>query len=222
MVGIGRARTLVLCTAAAVAAVLVTGVPSWAQLSSPTDSATGATCSGAGSVDGDCRNTAAFSTANDGTTFTSRYAWNINADTGVGSTHDTTGNAQHNVAFTATAPGGYRLDIVTSRFGDIRTINDLAGCSGSADTGGVTGSSNVAVDVNGSALSLADPGGFGTSGNTQETVISQTSATAQIFNQSNGAGVSHSLSFTWSGSVRSNSCEAAVRQGESSGTTTGC
>ena len=29
---------------------------------------------------------------NNGTTFTSRYAWNINADTGTGSTHDTSGN----------------------------------------------------------------------------------------------------------------------------------
>ena len=50
---------------------------------------------------------------------TSRYAWNINADTGIFSTHDTSGNARHNVDFTATAPGGYRLDISTSRVGEL-------------------------------------------------------------------------------------------------------
>src|ERR1051326_260852 len=141
--------------------VAVTGVvaatPVRAQLSSATDSALSATCSGGGSTDGDCRNSVAFSTANEGTTFTSRYAWNINADTGVGSTHDTSGSARHDISFTATAPGGYRLDIVTSRFGDIQVRNDLTGCSGSADTGGVTGNSNIIVDVNAGALSLGDP-----------------------------------------------------------------
>ena len=71
-----------------------------------------------GGADGDCRNSVSFSTANNGTTFTSRYAWNINSDTGVGSTHDTSGNAQHNVSFSATAAGGYRLDISTTRNGD--------------------------------------------------------------------------------------------------------
>src|SRR5204863_8400109 len=38
----------------------------------------------------------------------------------------------------------------------------------------------------------------------------------------NGVAQSHSLSFTWNGAVRSNSCEASVRQGENSGTTSGC
>src|SRR5438067_2459140 len=48
------------------------------------------------------------------------------------------------------------------------------------------------------------------------------SSTATIFRVSNGLAQSHSLSFTWNGAVRSNSCEASVRQGENSGTTTGC
>ena len=91
-------------------AVLATLLPlsAMAQLASVSNSTTGATCSGGNSADGDCRNSVSFSTANNGTTFTSRYAWNINADTGGGSTHDTSGNAQHNVSFTATATGGYR------------------------------------------------------------------------------------------------------------------
>ncbi len=37
-----------------------------------------------------------------GTTFTSRYAWNISADTGVGGTHGTSGTAFHHIGFTVT------------------------------------------------------------------------------------------------------------------------
>ena len=54
-----------------------------AQLSSATNSTSGATCSGANNGDGFCGNSVGFSTANNGTTFTSRYAWNINADVGI-------------------------------------------------------------------------------------------------------------------------------------------
>ncbi|HWP67074.1 MAG TPA: hypothetical protein VNO26_14345, partial [Candidatus Limnocylindria bacterium] len=39
---------------------------------------------------------------------------------------------------------------------------------------------------------------------------------------SNGVAQSHALTFTWNGSVRSNSCEAAVRLGQQNGSTTGC
>ena len=99
-----------------------------AQLSSATNSTTGATCTGANNGDGFCGNSVAFSTANNGTTFTSRYAWNINADVGVASTHDTSGTAKHNVSFTATAPGGYRLQIGTTRAGAMGRRSDVSGC----------------------------------------------------------------------------------------------
>ena len=190
-----------------------------AQLSSATNSTSGATCSGGNNGDGYCGNSVGFSTANNGTTFTSRYAWNINADVGIGSTRDTSGNAQHNVAFTATATGGYRLDIGTSRQGDMNLINDASGCNGRSDTSGVTGSSNFALSSG--SLSLADPGAIGNTGSTQSIGINQTSS-AQIFRISNGVGQPHTLTFTWNGSVRSNSCEAAVRQGLQNGSTTGC
>src|SRR5690606_9306422 len=77
-----------------------------AQLSSASNSTAGATCSGGSNGDGFCGNAVGFSTPNNGSTFTSRYAWNINADVGVFSTRDTSSNAQHNVSFNATAPGG--------------------------------------------------------------------------------------------------------------------
>src|SRR5207237_8238801 len=101
-----------------------------------------ASCSSAGSADGDCRNSVSVIT-NTATTYKTRYAWNINADTTVFSTHDTSGNAQHNVSFTATAPGGYRLDITEQRVGALGVVNDASGCSGPAATSGVTGSSNI-------------------------------------------------------------------------------
>ena len=136
--------------------VLLVAAPARALLSGATDSnLAGFTCSGGASVDGDCQRSAAF-TANTSSTFTSRYAWNINADTGVFSTHDTSSNAQHNITFTATAPGGYRLDISTSRVGALGRSSDASGCSGSADTSGVTGSSNIAL--NSGTLTIGDPG----------------------------------------------------------------
>ena len=113
-------RTIKAATVALAAlAILARALPAGAQLTSAADSTAGATCSGGGGGDGDCRNSAAFTVSCGAScsTFTSRYAWNINADTTVASTHDTSGNAQHNVTFNATAVGGYRLDISTSRVG---------------------------------------------------------------------------------------------------------
>jgi hypothetical protein len=190
-----------------------------AQLSSVANSTTGSTCSGANNADGYCANTVSFTVPSTGTTFTSRHAWNINADVGAGSTRDTSGNAQHNVSFSATAVGGYRLDIATSRLGDMNRNSDIVNCDGAADTSGVTGSSNVALSSG--SLSLGDPGGLGNGGSTTSTGINQSSS-ATIFRVSNGAGQSHTLTFTWNGSVRSNSCEAAVRQGQQNGSTTSC
>src|SRR5436309_10068130 len=201
-------------------AVSLCAAPVWAQLSGSASNATGATCSGGGSGDGDCRNSTQTLT-NTGSTFRSRYAWNINADTGVFSTHDTSGNARHNVSFNATAPGGYRLDISTSRVGALGRSADASNCDGSADTSGVTGNSNVAIAGDGGSLGLGDPGIIGNGGGDANTPYSQ-SGSARIFRFSGGVAQSHSLSFTWNGSVRSNSCEASVPQGESSGTTTGC
>ena len=189
-----------------------------AQLSGTSSGNAGSTCSGANNGDGFC-GSSTQELVDNGTTFQSRYAWNINADVGVFSTRDTSGNAQHNVTFSATAPGGYRLDIATSRLGDINRINDASGCDGAADTSGVTGSTNVALSSG--TLTLGDPGGLGNGGSTTSTGINQNSS-AQIFRVSNGAAQAHSLTFTWNGSVRSNSCEAAVRQGEQNGSTSGC
>src|SRR5689334_21308277 len=108
-----------LAAAVVAAGIIVSALPAGANMTGASDSTTGASCGGSGSsTDGDCRNSVGFSSACGilgCTAFTSRYAWNINADTGILSTHDTSGTARHTVNFTATAPGGYRLDITTTR-----------------------------------------------------------------------------------------------------------
>lgn len=169
---LGRAIPWTLVLALAASLLLPAGVQ--AQLSSVANSTTGSTCSGANDADGYCGNTVSFTVPSNGTTFTSRHAWNINADIGILSTRDTSGNAQHNMSFNATAAGGYRLDIATQRQGDMNRLNDAAGCSGSSDIGALTGSSNVALSSG--TLSLVDPGGIGTGGSTTSTPFNQTSS----------------------------------------------
>jgi hypothetical protein len=204
---------------AALFTLTVAGAAS-ATMSGASNSTTGATCSGGGSGDGDCRNSVSFTVPNNGTTFTSRYAWNINADTGVFSTHDTSGNAQHNISFSASAVGGYSLTVSQVFSGDMNRVSDLVGCDGAADVSGVSGSQSGGTLQSGT-LSVADPGSVGNGGSTTEIPFSS-SASATITRVSNGVSGTHNLTFTWNGSVRSNSCEAAVRLGESSGTTSGC
>ena len=203
--------------AALMVGLVAAAVPSHAQLSGSSSSSTGSSCTG-NDADGFC----GFSTQvqiNNSTQFRSRYAWNVNADIGIFSTRDMSGTARHNLSFTATAPGGYRLDIATSRVGNIGRSSDAAGCDGSADTSGVTGNTNIALSSG--SLGLADPGGIGNGGGNANVGINQ-SGSATIFRVSNAVGQSHSLSFTWTGSARSNSCEASVRQGQQNGSTTGC
>ena len=190
-----------------------------AQISGAAVPTTGSSCGAGNTADQSC----AFSSqilTNNGTTLATRYAWNINTDIGAFSTADMSGSAHHNVDFSATAPGGYRLNITTSRQGDINRISDLLNCEGSADVSGVTGSSNVALSSG--SLSLADPGGLGVGGSDTSIAINQGTGVAQIFRVSNGAPQAHNLDFTWSGNTRSNSCETAVRIGAGNATTTGC
>lgn len=211
-----RSRLQTLTVASATALLLLAGTTQ-AQLSGGTGSTTGSSCTG-NNADGFCGFGRSTLVSNS-TTFQSRYEWNINADVGIFSTRDTSGTAQHNVSVNATAVGGYRLDIATSRVGDMNRISDASGCDGAADVSGVTGSSNIALSSG--SISLADPGSIGNGGGDADSPFSQSSS-ATIFRVSNGVAQAHSFTFTWSGSVRSNSCEAAVRVGAQNGTTTGC
>jgi hypothetical protein len=102
--------------------------PSRAQISNVANSS-GWTDSGTNDADGSTSASQAFTT-NDGTTLTSRYAFNVNADIGSG-IRDQTGSATHQFSFDATAPGGYRLDISTSFVGQLAVRQEFFGGGGS-------------------------------------------------------------------------------------------
>jgi hypothetical protein len=69
-----------------------------AQLSAVSSSNAGSTCTGGNNGDGYCA-TGAQLPVSAAATFTARYSWNVNADTGVGSTRDESSNATHTVSF---------------------------------------------------------------------------------------------------------------------------
>jgi hypothetical protein len=205
------------CIAAA-GAVLLLASTALGQLSGATVDTTGSTCTGAGSPEGDCNGSADF-IVNTATQLSTQFAWNVNANADAGGEYDTSGTAQHNIAFTATAPGAYKLTIQTQRVGDLNRIADDPSCQGSVDVSSVSGSSNVALTTG--TLNLADPGSIPDGTTTTELPFNQLGA-ATIVRVSNGVPQTHTLTFSWSGSAVSNSCEAAVRMGESSGSTLNC
>jgi len=209
-------RTLV----AMIAAALTTIIPASSALAQSISSASASTAGSTGN-DGNSDGSRLSSVniqVNNGSQFKTRFAWNVSADVGVFSTRDQAGTAQHNLSFNVTAPGAYFLTVDTQRTGDLNRRNDASGCDGSADISSVSGSSNVGLTSG--SLNLGDPGSIGNGGSTTSGPINQTS-TARIDDVSNGAAQAHSLSFTWNGNARSNSCEAAVRLGEGS-SVSGC
>ncbi len=180
-----------------------------AQISGATNSTTGTTCSG--SMFWDCDHSVAFTNSTP-TSFTSRYAWNINARSDQyllpASTVDSA--AQHNISFTVTAPAGFRLDVTTSRVGELsRQRNPFQG-GDTVDTSAVSGFSSNGVVFG--TLGLPDPGDI-VGGATASLPYSQTGGAA-IYGVSNGVPQSYTLTFTWDGSVYAHLSQGAIRQGE--------
>jgi len=183
-----------------------------------TSSNAGSTCAGSNDGNGYC-SSAVQQLVNNGTTFQSRYAWNINADIGILATRDTSGSARHNLSFNAAAPGTYRLNISTSRAGMVQRNSDAIGCNGQAHMTAITGTSNIALTTG--SLTIAGNVDVNNGGGDANQTVSGTSA-ATIDRVSNGVSQAHALTFTWTGSVKSNSCEAAVRLGQGGSTTSSC
>ncbi len=208
------------------AAILVVAVASLPTLTATAHaqsiSGAAASTSGSNGDSGDGSGSRRSSVAiqvNNGTQFKTRFAWNLSSDVGIFSTQDTNGSAQHNLSFNVTAPGAYYLTVDTQRSGDLNRNNDASGCDGAADISGVSGSFSGGTLTSGT-LSLADPGSIPSGGSTTSFPLNQTS-TARIDDASNGVAQAHTLTFTWNGTTRSNSCEAAVRLGEGS-SVSGC
>ena len=172
-----------------------------------------------GNGDGSTRSQVQTLTNNGTTVLNTRFAWNISADVGAGSTRDQSGSAHNNVDFTVNSPGSYSVAIATRQTGNCRRRSDIAGCDGAADRGSTSGSRTGPGSLSGT-LSMGDPCGIGNGGGNTSQNFNNT-ANATISDTSNGANRNHDLNFTWSGSVRSNSCEASVRQGAET-SVTGC
>src|SRR5581483_9789504 len=208
--------------ASIVIAVGLTPTAARAQITGASSNNSGSACQGTNNSDGFCGSSTSV-LVNNGTTFQSRHAWNINTDVGAGSTRDTSGNNTiHNLSFSATAPGSYQLNITSNRVGMIQRNSDVAGCDGQAHTSGITGTTNVGL--NSGTLNTASPADIGNGGGDNQIGYNQTNSPIGVIGPrlSNGIAQSHVLTFTWNGSVRSNSCEAAVRQGQQNGSTSSC
>src|SRR5581483_10204579 len=148
--------------------------PALAQITGATSSNAGSACQGSNNSDGFCGSSTSV-LVNNGTTFQSRHAWNINADVGAGSTRDTSGNNTiHNLSFSATAPGSYQLNITSNRVGMIQRNSDVAGCDGQAHTSGITGTTNVGL--NSGTLNTASPADIGNGGGDNQIGYNQTNS----------------------------------------------
>ncbi len=213
------ARRRVFTGVAAAAGLVLSAVTASAQISGVSQDVGTSSGSPANNADGSTTFGSAVN-INTGTSLQTRHRFNVNADIGALSTRDQSGTAVHNVSFTATAPGGYRLDLSTQRRGDINRLSDVLNCDGSAAMGGVS-TPVVTPALTSGALTLPDPADLGNGGSTTSLDVNQSNS-GTLFRISNGVGQAHSFRFTYSANVRSNSCEAAVRVGEQNGTTTGC
>jgi Disintegrin len=189
-----------------------------AAITAATSTAAGSTCNQGNDANGFCGSSASL-LINDGTILQSKFVWNMNADVDPVGLGDRIGNSQHSISFNVTAPSTYRLDITTQRVGDLNRRADDASCVGSVSMGAVTVTSNVPVNTG--ALTLPAPTAIPNANGTTTVTFSQNSS-GSIVGTSNGVAQGHSLTFTWSNSAHSNSCEAAVRGGLQNGTTISC
>lgn len=160
-------------------------------------------------------------TAASATSITSRYSALVSADSGLfGPARLEVLNADYTVSFTVQAPGAYRLNVATRRKGDLHLVEDnLFAADHYADMTALTGSATGGTITAGS-LNFADPGRAADIPLVFDPIsvpFNQTGA-ATIFGVSNGAGVPHALTFTWSQEAFSpaGGDEAAVRLGGTS------
>ena len=155
------------------------------------------------------------------TTFTTRFAQIIAADSRLTTPIGIGLNSSYTVGFDAICPvGGYQLAITTRVKGAFTHVNDSLGCgvAGTADSNlsPITGIQSGGT-LSGS-LGLPDPGGVG-GANSDVYQPFDLSDTATISGTSTGSPISHTLVFNWNGSCNSNATaftcgiECAVRMG---------
>jgi hypothetical protein len=167
------------------------------------------------------RESAVAVTAATATSLNTRYLGLASADAGVfGGPRLEVLDSDYTLAFTATAPGAYRLNVTTRRKGDLHLVEDnIFVADHFADMTALTGTA-AGGTLTAGTLSLADPGRANDIPLFFDpiSVPFDQSSSAVIFGVSNGAGVAHSLRFTWSQQAFSpaGGDEAAVRLGGTS------
>lgn len=204
------------------AAVLVLGATAtaWGQLSTPTfvnNSNPDQLFAGSATVPSFERETTVQVVSSAGGAFVTRFTALVTADgdggPGVGLGESLF--ADYEVDFTASAPGAYRLTVVTQLTGDLHLVND-GPSGGTADIGAVSGLA-TGGSVIGGGLGLSDAGIVGGSSGASSSINESNSAT--IFAVSNGSPVAHTLRFQWSNFASTDATpgdEAAVRLGGTS------
>ncbi len=153
--------------------------------------------------------------AQSGTSFTTRYAEIVGADTDLILDRSVSQTTDYTVEFTVTAPGAYYLTVDTLLRGAFTLVDD--GHQATADLSAVSGSQTGGTLASG-ALGLADPGTL--SGGGGGNLPFSLPDTARIDGVSNGVPVTHRLTFTWSASCATSALlgllfgdECAVRLG---------
>ncbi len=153
--------------------------------------------------------------------FTSRYAFNLNADS-KGEPRSLDARATHEISFEVRSSRGYSLQISAGWVGQMIREADALACADTVTLSGVTGQVIAGFGLSSGSLSLADPPDIGLDTMDDTTLEISDVADAVIRVPNPQATETHTLRFEFSASVLSNTCEAVVRLGASSGTTTGC
>jgi hypothetical protein len=153
--------------------------------------------------------------------FTSRYGFNVNADSKSVS-RSKMASAVHQVSFEVHSARGYSLLISTGWVGQMLRRADTLECADAVVLSGVTGEVIGGFGLSSGSLSLSDPPDITLLDAGDATVELSEVADAVIRVARAEAVEFHTLRFSWNAGVLSNTCEAAVRLGGSSGTTTEC
>ena len=159
------------------------------------------------------------------TTFSTRYAFLVGNDRDggfqlIGNTNTQTLNSNYTISFQVTAPGAYRLNVVTALDAEVNRRDDGGGSAG-GELNAVSGSFTGGTLQSG-ALGLPGTSSIGNGSGNANVVVAR-DGSAVIQGVSNGSPVNHTLTFSWSSVCRSIAAifgssgeECAVRGGVSS------
>lgn len=153
--------------------------------------------------------------------FTSRYGFNVNADSKSVSRSKLAG-AVHEVRFEVHSTRGYSLRISTGWVGQMIRQADAVSCADGVVLSGVTGEVVGGFGLSSGSLSLSDPPDITLQTSGDERVEISEVADAIITVPNPQPVEFHVLRFSWDAGVLSDTCEVAVRLGGPVGSTTEC